>query len=111
MFLRHAAIGRWLPSRDSRGGIEATSGGESRFHFPYQTRTSVGRATGASDLLSLQVYKFITNFCLLDPQLPSYLVRRLDGGKTEFASGKCTNSNHELILINPHGVYSQHVSR
>ena len=48
--------------------------GESRFRFPYQTRTSMGRAIG--DFLSL---RFNTNFCLLDPQLRSYLMRRLDG--------------------------------
>ena len=77
-----------------RVGIGA---GESRFGFPYQTRTSVGRAIG--DFLSLQL---MTNFCRLEPQLRSYLVRRLDGvhlkdGICEWQVLLSTNSNYELI--------------
>ena len=68
--------------------VQGCNLGESRFHFPYQTRTSVGCAIG--NFLSLQ---FIKNFCLLDPQLRSYLVRRLDG--VYLKDGICEWQVHE----------------
>jgi hypothetical protein len=51
------------------------------------------------DYISLQ---FMTNFCLLDPRLRLYLVRRLDGvylkdGMCQWQVSRSTNSNYGLI--------------